>query len=130
MALKVSVHAWENLSWQAFLQRRYALEYHLAWELEQLSSTAFAKLLVENDELCIGQMMLKLLVILFMLECAIGVVAKERSQDFLKVRVSHFNAGSVEFRFSMSSSMGEYVGHLMILWRCLCCWSLYLSQDS
>ncbi|MNE80319.1 hypothetical protein D3C76_915290 [compost metagenome] len=87
MALKVSVHAWENLSWQAFLQRRYALEYHLAWELEQLSSTAFAKLLVENDELCIGQMMLKLLIMLFVFECPVGVVAKERSKDFLKFRV-------------------------------------------
>ncbi len=127
MTLKVGVHAWENLSWQAFLQRRYALEQHLAWKLKQFSSTAFAKLLVENDELCIGQMLLKLLIILFEFECPVGVVTKERSHDFLDFRVPYFNACSNKFRFSMSSSMGEYVGHLMILWRCLCCWSLYLS---
>lgn len=75
-------------------------------------------------------MMLKLLIILFLFECAIGVVAKERSQDFLEFRVPDFNSCSDELRFGVSSSMSENVGHLMILWRCLCCWSLYLPQDS
>ncbi|MBG6128033.1 hypothetical protein IWW33_004772 [Pseudomonas sp. BG2dil] len=42
----------------------------------------------------------------------------------------HLNSGNVEYRFSMSGSFDENVGHLMILNRCLCCWSLYLSQDS
>ncbi|PLU85052.1 hypothetical protein CXG45_21780 [Pseudomonas plecoglossicida] len=130
MTLKVSIHAWKYLSWQAFLQRRYALGQHLAWKLEQLSSTTFAKLLVENDELCIGQMILKLLIILFVFKRPVGVVAKERSQDFLEFRMPHFNSCREQFRFNMSSSMGENVGHLMILNRCLYCWSLSLSQDS
>lgn len=74
--------------------------------------------------------MLKFLIILFVFQCTVGVVAKKRSQDFLNFRVPQFNACSEEVRFRMSSSMGENVGHLMILKRCLCCWSLYLSQDS
>ncbi|EMR47870.1 hypothetical protein PPUTLS46_008509 [Pseudomonas putida LS46] len=115
MTLKVRAHAWEYLSWQAFLQRRNALGQHLTWKLEQLSSTAFAQLLVENDELSIGKMMLKLLIILFVFECPVGVVAKECSHDFLEFRVPYLNACSEEFRFSVSSSSGENVGHLMIL---------------